>query len=99
MAIELEPEYGGTGSTFFSAVLAIEELAKVDASVSVVCDVQNTLIMDFFRSYASKELKEKYLPQLAVDVVCLPTCHKFREYCVGQVELEAVSNPCDHVCI
>lgn len=69
MAIELNSEYGGSGSTFFSAMLAIEELAKVDASVSAVCDVQNTLILDFFNNYASKRLKEKYLPQLATNLV------------------------------
>ena len=69
MAIELEPELGGTGSSFFSAILAVEELAKVDASVSVFCDVQNTLIMDFFRTYGSQYLKEEYLPRLAVDMV------------------------------
>lgn len=69
MAIELNSEYGGSGSTFFSAMLAIEELAKVDASVSAVCDVQNTLILDFFNNYASKRLKEKYLPQLATNLL------------------------------
>ena len=71
MGIEVETEYGGSGSTFFSAILAIEELAKVDASVSVMCDVQNTLIIDFFHSFASQRLQEKYLPQLAADVVSL----------------------------
>jgi short/branched chain acyl-CoA dehydrogenase len=79
MAIEMESEYGGSESTFFAAMLAIEELAKVDASVSVVCDVQNTLILDLFRSYASKRLKEKYFPRLATNLLgcyCLsePQC-------------------------
>lgn len=50
-------------------MLAVEELARVDASVAVLCDVQNTLIMEFFRSYASKELKDKYLPRLAKNLV------------------------------
>ena len=71
MAIEVSPEYGGSGSTFFSAMLAIEELARVDASVSVVCDVQNTLIIDFFHSYASQRLRDKYLPRIATDLVSL----------------------------
>lgn len=69
MGIEVESKYGGSQSTFFAAMLAIEELAKVDASVSVVCDVQNTLILDFFHSYASQRLKEKYLPRLATSLV------------------------------
>ena len=69
MSIEVESEYGGTDSTFFAAMLAIEELAKVDPSVSVVCDVQNTLIIDFFRNYASKQLKDKYLPRLSSNLV------------------------------
>lgn len=69
MGIEIDPKYGGTGSTFFSSIVTIEELAKVDASISVLCDVQNTLIIDYFRTYASKELQEKYFPQLATSLV------------------------------
>jgi len=69
MAIETEEEYGGTGGSFTAAILAIEELAKVDPSISVVCDVQNTLVNTVFRKYATKELKEKYLPRLATDTV------------------------------
>ena len=69
MGIEIDPKYGGAGSTFFSSIIAIEELAKVDASVSVLCDVQNTLIIDYFRAYGSKELQEKYFPQLATNLV------------------------------
>uniref|UniRef100_A0A3Q3X7Q8 Acyl-CoA dehydrogenase/oxidase N-terminal domain-containing protein n=1 Tax=Mola mola TaxID=94237 RepID=A0A3Q3X7Q8_MOLML len=48
MGIEIDPEYGGTGSTFFSSILVIEELAKVDPSVAVLCDIQNTLINTLF---------------------------------------------------
>ena len=44
MAIETPEEYGGAGSSFFNAILAIEELARVDASTSVFVDVQNTLV-------------------------------------------------------
>lgn len=58
-------------------MLAIEELAKVDASVSVVCDVQNTLILHFFRAYASRELKQKYLPQLATNLVSLQIIYMY----------------------
>ena len=69
MGIEIDPKYGGSGSTFFASIVAIEELARVDPSVSVVCDVQNTLINEYFRRYASKELQEKYFPRLAKDLV------------------------------
>ena len=71
MGVEIDTKYGGAGSSFFSAILVIEELARVDPSVSVVCDVQNTLIIDYFRRYASKRLQEKYLPELAKNLVSL----------------------------
>ena len=69
MGIEIDSMYGGAGSTFFASIMAIEELARVDPSVSVVCDVQNTLINEYFRRYASVELQEKYFPKLATDLV------------------------------
>eukprot|EP00731_Ephydatia_muelleri_P020430 Em0013g157a len=79
MGIEVNPKYGGTGASFISAILAIEELAKVDPSVSVLCDVQNTLVNEYFKRYASVALQDKYLPQLvkkAVGSYCLsePSC-------------------------
>ena len=65
MAIESPEEFGGAGSTIFNAVLAIEELARVDASVSVFVDVHNTLVTNAFMKWGSDELKKKYLPQMA----------------------------------
>lgn len=65
MAIESPEEYGGAGSTIFNAILAIEELARVDASVSVFVDVHNTLVTNAFMRWASDDLKKKYMPQLA----------------------------------
>jgi len=65
MAVESPEEYGGAGSTMFNAILAIEELARVDASVSVFVDVHNTLVTNAFMRWASDEQKRKYLPQLA----------------------------------
>lgn len=64
MGIEVEEEYGGPQSTFFITNLIIEEIAKVDPSISVCCDIHNTLIALIFRRYASEELKKKYLPKL-----------------------------------
>lgn len=65
MAIETDPDHGGAGASFTSAILVIEELAKVDPSVSVCCDVHNTLVNTVFRKYANDALKDKYLPMLA----------------------------------
>ncbi|GAA5923583.1 hypothetical protein JCM3775_000438 [Rhodotorula graminis] len=65
MGIETDPEHGGAGASFTSAILAIEELAKVDPAVSVCCDVHNTLVNTVFRKYASDHLKNKYLPLLS----------------------------------
>jgi alkylation response protein AidB-like acyl-CoA dehydrogenase len=69
MAIETPEEYGGAGSTIFNAILAIEELARVDASVSVFVDVHNTLVTNAFMRWANDEQKKKYLPQMAASRV------------------------------
>jgi alkylation response protein AidB-like acyl-CoA dehydrogenase len=65
MSIESPEEFGGAGSTIFNAILAIEELARVDASVSVFVDVHNTLVTNAFMRWASDQQKKKYMPQLA----------------------------------
>ncbi|MGB7202583.1 MAG: acyl-CoA dehydrogenase [Pyrinomonadaceae bacterium] len=65
MAIESPEEYGGAGSTIFNAILAIEELARVDASVSVFVDVHNTLVTNAFMRWANDDQKKKYLTQMA----------------------------------
>src|SRR5688500_6492346 len=65
MAIESPEEYGGAGSTIFNAILAIEELARVDASVSVFVDVHNTLVTNAFMRWANDDQKKKCLPQMA----------------------------------
>lgn len=65
MGIEVAEEYGGQGGTFFQAVLAIEELAKVDPSASVIVDVQNTLVNNAIEAWGTSEQKKAYLPRLA----------------------------------
>jgi len=65
MGIESPEKYGGTGLTFTTACLAVEELARVDGSVSVLVDVQNTLVTNAFLKWATEAQKEKYLPKLA----------------------------------
>ncbi|GFO36255.1 short/branched chain specific acyl-coa dehydrogenase, mitochondrial-like [Plakobranchus ocellatus] len=69
MGIEIPEVYGGTGSKFFTANIVIEELAKVDAAVSVLCDVQNTLVNMLFINLGTEEQKDNYLPRLATDTV------------------------------
>lgn len=76
MGIEVDPKYGGVGSTFFTSLLIVEELAKVDMSVSVMVDIQNTLINTLFNKYGTLAQKEKYLTSLSTDMVYLiVTCN------------------------
>lgn len=65
MGVEIPEEYGGAGMNFTSAIVGIEELARVDPSVSVMVDVHNTLVNNAVIMYGSKELKKKWLPRLA----------------------------------
>ena len=67
MGIEIPEEYGGQGGSFFQTVLAIEELAKVDPSASVIVDVQNTLCNSALLKWGSDDQKRRYLPRLAKD--------------------------------
>ena len=69
MGIEVPEELGGTGSSFFTAALVVEELSRVDASVGVFVDVQNTLVNNAFLRWGSEELKAKYLPRLCAERV------------------------------
>jgi alkylation response protein AidB-like acyl-CoA dehydrogenase len=65
MGIETPEEFGGAGGSFFQAILAVEELSRVDASVGVFVDVQNTLVNNAVIRWANAEQKKKYLTQLA----------------------------------
>ncbi|ELW69704.1 Short/branched chain specific acyl-CoA dehydrogenase, mitochondrial [Tupaia chinensis] len=69
MGIEVDTKYGGTGASFFSSVLVIEELAKVDASVAVLCDIQNTVINPLIKKHGTEEQKATYLPKLTTETV------------------------------
>ncbi len=69
MGIEVEEQFGGSGSTFMTAILAIEELARVDPSVSVFVDVQNTLVNNAFRRWGNDAIQEKYLSRLSTEWV------------------------------
>ena len=65
MGIEIPEQYGGGAGTFFEAVLAVEEMSRVDASAGVVVDVQNTLVNNALLRWASDEQKKRYLPRMA----------------------------------
>jgi len=65
MGIETPEKYGGANSSFFNACLAVEELARVDGSVSVLVDVQNTLVTNAVLRWGNESQKDKYLPLLA----------------------------------
>ncbi|XP_062959293.1 short/branched chain specific acyl-CoA dehydrogenase, mitochondrial [Cynocephalus volans] len=69
MGIEVDTKYGGTGASFFSSILVIEELAKVDASVALFCDIQNTIINSLIRELGTEEQKATYLPNLVTEKV------------------------------
>lgn len=65
MGIDIQEQYGGQGGTFFQSILAIEELAKVDPSASVIVDVQNTLVNNAIERWGNPKQKQRYLPRLA----------------------------------
>lgn len=65
MGVESPEKYGGSGGSFFMACLAVEQIGRVDGSVSVLVDVQNTLVTNAFIRWGSEAIKSKYLPKLA----------------------------------
>src|ERR1700685_2489956 len=69
MGIEIPEQYGGGGAKFFEAILAVEELSRVDASAGVVVDVQNTLVNNALLRWGSTEQKKRYLPKMAAETV------------------------------
>src|SRR5256712_5720124 len=68
MAIEMPEQYGGGGAKFFEAILAVEELSRVDASAGVIVDVQNTLVNNALLRWATADQKKRYLPRMAADM-------------------------------
>jgi alkylation response protein AidB-like acyl-CoA dehydrogenase len=65
MAIEIPETYGGAGASFFHAVIAVEELSRVDPSVGVLVDVQNTLVANAFLRWGNEDVKRRSLTKLA----------------------------------
>src|SRR5690349_20942871 len=69
MGIEIPEAYGGAGASFFHAVLAVEELSRVDPSVGVLVDVQNTLVVNALMRWGNDDIKRRYLTKLAANTV------------------------------
>jgi len=69
MGIEIPESFGGGGGRFFHAVLVVEELSRVDPSVGVLVDVQNTLVINALLRWGSADLKSRVLPALATRAV------------------------------
>jgi alkylation response protein AidB-like acyl-CoA dehydrogenase len=69
MGIEVPEEHGGAGATFFHSVLAVEALSRVDPSIGVLVDVQNTLVINALVRWATDAQKAAYLPKLTADTV------------------------------
>jgi butyryl-CoA dehydrogenase/short/branched chain acyl-CoA dehydrogenase len=67
MGIEIPEQYGGGGGTFFEAILAVEELSRVDPSAGVIVDVQNTLVNNALLRWGTEEQKRSYLPRMATE--------------------------------
>jgi alkylation response protein AidB-like acyl-CoA dehydrogenase len=65
MGIEIPETHGGAEATFFMSVLVVEELARVDASLAVLVDVQNTLVNNALLRWATESQKVRYFPKLA----------------------------------
>ena len=69
MGIEIPEVHGGGGASFFFSVIAVEELSRVDPSVAVVVDVQNTLVINALLKWGTDDLQRRVLPRLATDTV------------------------------
>jgi alkylation response protein AidB-like acyl-CoA dehydrogenase len=67
--VEIPESYGGAGGTFFHSVLAVESVSRVDPSVGVLVDVQNTLVINALLRWGTDDIKRKYLPRMAASTI------------------------------
>jgi alkylation response protein AidB-like acyl-CoA dehydrogenase len=70
MGIEIPEEFGGAGGSFFDAILAVEAISAVDASVALVVDIQNTLCVNSLRRWGTDAQQQCWLPKLAAGMIC-----------------------------
>jgi alkylation response protein AidB-like acyl-CoA dehydrogenase len=69
MAIEIPESYGGGGASFFHSVLAVEALSRVDPSIGVMVDVQNTLVINALLRWGNDDIKSRFLPKMAANLI------------------------------
>jgi alkylation response protein AidB-like acyl-CoA dehydrogenase len=69
MGIEIPESYGGGGASFFHSVLAVEAVSRVDPSIGVLVDVQNTLVINALLRWGSEEIRQRYLPKMAASTI------------------------------
>ena len=69
MGIEVPEQYGGAGGSIFLATLAIEELARVDASAAIYVDVHNTLFNNALLRWGTDEQQARYFPRLTTELL------------------------------
>ncbi len=69
MGIEIPDSYGGGGASFFHSVLAVEALSRVDPSIGVMVDVQNTLVINALLRWGGDEIKARFLPKMATSLI------------------------------
>jgi len=69
MGIEIPDSFGGGGASFFHSVLAVEALSRVDPSIGVLVDVQNTLVINALIRWGNDDIKRRYLPKMAADTI------------------------------
>jgi len=69
MGIEIPDNYGGSGATFFHSVMAIEALSRVDPSIAVLVDVQNTLVINALLHWGNDDIKQRFLPKMATNLI------------------------------
>src|SRR6476660_5444058 len=69
MGIEIPDSFGGGGASFFHSVLAVEALSRVDPSIGVLVDVQNTLVINALLRWGTDEVKRRYLPRMAASMI------------------------------
>ncbi|MEC8952638.1 MAG: acyl-CoA dehydrogenase family protein, partial [Acidobacteriota bacterium] len=69
MGVEIPDEFGGGNASLFHSVLAVEALSRVDPSIGVLVDVQNTLVINAVLRWGDDALKSRYLPRLASDTI------------------------------
>ena len=69
MGIEIPESYGGGGASFFHSVLAVEALSRVDPSIGVMVDVQNTLVINALLRWGNDEIKSRFLPKMSANLI------------------------------